>query len=76
MIESQKDKLNTGAKKIENLDSTSTALTKEQIEKQHKIANLIKIWQNEIDPKADANWQQFETELNSGLAIDSEIKKP
>lgn len=76
MIESQKDKLNAGAKRLEELDSTTVTLTKEQIEKQHKVANLIKIWQNEDDPKAEANWEEFERDLNSGLAIDSEVKKP
>lgn len=75
MIESQKDKLNTGAKKIEDFEQ-QPILTNEQIEQQQKIAKLINIWKNKIDPEAEANWTEFEKEINSGLAIDSEVKKP
>lgn len=75
MIEAPKDKLNTGEKKLEDLEVEIANLNKEQIEKQKRAARLIKSWRNENDPNADSNWQDFEKQNDSSLNIDSEGEK-
>lgn len=62
--------LNTGAKKLDIIDISNEKISEK--EKYKKVADLIRIWEQEEEQNSDKNWDEFEKVLEeSKIQINS-----